>query len=69
MGDLTARRSAVASGRKPTAGGDDRASLDVRGDGSVGSGFAAASEALGWLRSDSHQDRLRKLREKYGYED
>ena len=44
------------------------AALDVRGDGaSRGTSFAAASESLGWLRSDSHEDRLRRLREKYGY--
>ena len=67
LGDLSARRAALASGRHP-AGVDSRASLDVRGDGSVGSNFAAASEALGWLRSDSHQERLKRLRDKYGYE-
>lgn len=68
LGDLSARRAAIASGRNPSMAGDERASLDVRGDGTAGSGFAAASEALGWLRNDSHQDRLRRLREKYGYE-
>ena len=44
-------------------------SLDVRGEGtSVGTSFAGLSESLGWLKSDSHQDRLRRLREKYGYD-
>ena len=44
-------------------------SLDVRGEGtSACTSFAGLSESLGWLKSDSHQDRLRRLREKYGYD-
>lgn len=55
----------LSGGREAAVG---RASLDVRGDGtSGGTGFAAASEALGWLRTDSHIERLQRLREKYGY--
>ena len=84
LGDLASRRAAMLAGRDPTmlsgpapgqqqgqqGGLDVRGTgLDVRGDGNtVGTGFAAASEALGWLRNDSHQERLRQLREKYGYE-
>ena len=30
--------------------------------------FAGASERLGWLRSGSHEDRLKSLRAKYNYE-
>ena len=70
LGDLAARRAALSAARAGQVAGasPERAGLDVRGDGTVGAGFAAASEALGWLRSDSHQDRLRRLREKYGYD-
>ena len=77
LGDLAARRAAVLSRRDPDASmaagpglglEPPRAGLDVRGDGSVGTGFAAASESLGWLRNDSHQGRLEALRKKYGYE-
>ena len=71
LGDLSARRSALAAGVAPdsAAGGlDFRGGLDVRGDGTVGAGFAEASERLGWLKSDSHHERLRRLRDKYGYE-
>ena len=79
LGDLSARRVAMMSRRDPDAvapsslvaggyGQDARAGLDVRGDGTVGTGFAAASESLGWLRNDSHQGRLEALRKKYGYE-
>jgi hypothetical protein len=74
LGDLSARRGALDTQRSSFAGvegglDEARAGLDVRGDGTVGTGFAAASEALGWLRTDSHQERLQRLREKYGYED
>ena len=56
---------ALAVGGGLAAAAEARAGLDVRGDGTVGTGFAAASEALGWLRNDSHQGRLEALRKKY----
>ena len=63
-GSAAGRSSSALGGSALSAGG-----LDVRGDGvTTGTSFTSAGESLGWLRCDSHQERLRRLREKYGYE-
>lgn len=70
---LSCRCAAVSTAQRPQGihsdVGNQKAGLDVRGHDTVGNGFVAAGESLGWLRNESHQQRLRQLREKYGYDD
>ena len=68
LGELSSRRMTLAAAGATSADYGDDAGLDVRGECATVTSFAEASERLGWLRSDSHHERLRRLRDKYGYE-